>query len=73
MSSPWYQPVSVRDAVDCLEDLACVNSFLRDSIPTALDAEYSLSVDGTNGYAFILMFIENTTRKCADIISKEAV
>jgi len=72
MPTLWYQPQSSRDAVDCIEHVATVVSFVHESIAFSQEKEYHLSDVAAAGLCNVLMLVEGVLDDCNKMLLKEA-
>lgn len=72
MPDPWYLPSTAREAVDAIEDVKHIISFLSDCITQEVPPHtFRLSDNGQCGLCLIYGFMEKTLDKCTDILIKE--
>ena len=69
----WYKPHDAGSAVDAVEDVKSIVSFLSDCITQEGQPcdTFSYSEDGQAGLHFIYSFIEGVLDDCVNILVKE--
>lgn len=71
MGTPWYIPETGRQAADCIENVASIIAFLKDTLAQEARYTFRFSEDGDTGLFCILDVMEDALKRCDEILVKE--